>query len=205
MCEGPGSLPGPLFVGAKDIPEIAAWARNSARRLVSAPLESTMTPRLLWVVRAQPISPGVIVGSVAAAATTGALIAMGHRLGGADIPFVAIGALLFPRSPSGGLVICAGVVLHFVATVLWGVVFVWLTERLTRRDALAAGVVAAGNFVVSWVVAWTSTRGLSSVLTLGDRIAFAVVLAGALVVGMRFAFHSREMHDRARAVDRLMM
>jgi len=161
--------------------------------------------RLLWVVRAQPISPGVVVGSVAAAATTGALIAMGHRLGSAGLPFAAIGALVLPRSPNGALVVLAGVVLHFVAMFLWGVVFVWLTERLARRDALAAGVVAAGNFVASWIVAWTTTRGLSSVLTLGDRIALAVVLAGALVVGMRFAFDSREMHDRAPAVDRLMM
>jgi hypothetical protein len=164
-----------------------------------------MTPRLLWVVRAQPISPGVLVGSVAAAATTGALIAMGHRLGGATIPFAAIGALMFPRSPSGALVVLAGVVLHFVTMFLWGVAFVWLTERLMRRDAVAAAIVAAGNFVASWIVAWTTTRGLSSVLSLGDRIALAVVLAGTLVVGMRFAFHSREMHDRAPAVDRLMM
>ena len=165
----------------------------------------TMTVRLVLGACAQPISQGAVVGCVAAAATTGALIAMGHRLGGVGIPFAAVGAVLLSRNPSGAAVVTAGVVLHVAAMLVWSVVFVWLAERLMRRDALAAALVAAGHFVVAWIVAWTTARGLSTVLTLGDRIALALVLAGALVVGMRFAFYPRETADRARAVDRLTM
>lgn len=164
-----------------------------------------MTARLLCVVRAQAISQGAVVGSVAAAATTGALIAMGHRLGGARVPFAAIGAVLLRRDSSGAAAVLLGILLHFAIVLMWSVVFVWLTEHLMRRDALAAGAVAVGHFMVAWIVAWMTGRGLSTVLTLGDRIALAVVLAGALVVGMRFAFHSREMQHRAFAGDRVMM
>jgi hypothetical protein len=164
-----------------------------------------MHARLFWGVRARPISQGTVVGSVAFAATTGALIAMGHRLGGVGVPFAAIGTVLLQRSPSNAAAVLAGVALHLAAMYAWSVAFLWLAERLSRRNALAAGLVAVGHFVVAWLVAWTTGRGLSSVLTLGDRIALALVLAGALVVGIRFAFHSREMHDRPRASDRLMM
>jgi len=41
-----------------------------------------------------------------------------------------------------------------------------------------------------------SGSGLATVLALGDRIVYAVVLAGALVVGMRFAFPHVVTHDR---------
>ena len=47
------------------------------------------------------------------------------------------------------------------------------------------------QFTLSWIIAWSSGSGLASVLALGDRIVYALVLAGALVVGMRFAFPSQ--------------
>ena len=147
--------------------------------------------RLLCAVQEQPISAGVVVGSVAAAATTGALVAMGHRVGHVGIPFAAIGAVPFQRSASSGVVglVFTGFVLHVALMFAWGVICVWLAAR-TQRPMLAAGSVAVADFLCSWIVAWASGKGLATVLPLGDRIAFALILAVTLVVGMRYAFSS---------------
>ena len=92
--------------------------------------------------------------------------------------------------------VATGLVLHAVAILVWTVVCVQLARAFARRD-VAAGVVAVSQFMLSWIIAWSSGTGLASVLALGDRIVYAVVLAGALVVGMRFAFPApREARDR---------
>jgi hypothetical protein len=157
---------------------------------------------LLWVVSARPISPAVVVGSVASAATTGALIAIGHRVGSIGLPFASIGAVLLRQSvtTTAALMVVTGLVLHIAVTWLWSLIGVQLARAITTRavaaGVIAAGVVAAGQFTLSWIIAWSSGSGLASVLALGDRIVYAVVLAGAMVVGMRFAFPPRETHDR---------
>jgi hypothetical protein len=81
--------------------------------------------------------------------------------------------------------VIAGVALHVVVMFLWALVFVWLADRLNR--VLAASMVGAANFVVSWFVARITGEGLASMLSLGDRVTFAVILTIALVVGMRYA------------------
>lgn len=156
----------------------------------AASLESRVYVRLLLAVNQQPSNSLLAVGGLAAAATTGALIAMGRRLGSAGVPFAAIGATLVHRTVSSTAVslVFAGLVVHLVAVFIWSAVFLWIVRRYPSRVAAAAIVVAAGAFVVSWLVAWSSGAGLSSVLPLGDRLVLAVVLAGTLVLGMRFAF-----------------
>lgn len=135
-------------------------------------------------------SPVAAVGGLAAAATTGAVIAMGHRAGSAGLPFVAISALLFHRTVASGAagLVFTGFVLHVVAMFLWSYLFVWLVERIVHREVVAAALVALGHFGLSGVVAWATGDGLASVLPLGDRIVFAAILAGSLVVGIRLAF-----------------
>jgi hypothetical protein len=139
---------------------------------------------------AGPASTGVIVGGVAAAATTGALIAMGHRIGSAAIPFAAISATLFRRTATSGTagLVFTGVVLHITAMFVWSVVFVWLVERLRWSSMVAGAFIGAAQFALSWLVAWGSGEGLATILPLGDRIVFALILTVSLVVGMRFAF-----------------
>jgi hypothetical protein len=134
----------------------------------------------------------VIVGGVAAAATTGALIAMGHRMSSAAVPFAAISAIIFRRSAASGAVglVFTGIVLHLTAMFVWSVVCVWLVERLRWSSIVAAVFIGAANFALSWLVAWGTGEGLASILPLGDRIVFALILTVALVVGMRFAFLS---------------
>ncbi|HXT16913.1 MAG TPA: hypothetical protein VN706_14835 [Gemmatimonadaceae bacterium] len=139
----------------------------------------------------------IVVGTVASAATTGALIAAGRRLGSAGIPFAEISSALFHRTPSGGEVglVFSGVVLHVAVTMLWSAAFVWLVRRARWRRIFAAVVVACASLVLSWLIAWSTGRGVATVLPLGDRIVVSVVLAISLVVGMRFAFFPGEMPE----------
>jgi hypothetical protein len=144
-----------------------------------------------------PQQPGyrVVVGGVVAAATTGALIAMGHRAGGIWLPFAEIGAVALRRASSGGIAQATllGIGVHIAAMFLWTLVFVLLADRLNR--VLAAIIVGAGNFGASWFVARFTGAGLATVLSLGDRLTLAVILMIALLVGMRYARPSREMHE----------
>ncbi len=144
---------------------------------------------------AGPVSTGVIVGGVAAAATTGALIAMGHRVGSAAIPFAAISAAFFRRTAGSGAagLVFTGIVFHVTVMFVWAVVFAWLVERLRWSSVLAAALIGATQFGLSWLVAWGSGEGLATVVPLGDRILFALILSASLVVGMRFAFLHSEM------------
>lgn len=132
---------------------------------------------------------------MASAATTGALIAIGHRLGSIGVPFAEIGAALFHRTASGseaGLIF-TGFVLHVVMMMLWSAVFVWLMRSVRWRAWIAATAVAIGSMLLSWLIASSTGRGIATALALGDRILVAIVLAISLVVGMRFAFLQREL------------
>lgn len=157
---------------------------------------------MLWSVPAppqRPVStpPSLVVGAVAAAATTGALIAIGHRLGSIGVPFAEISAALFRRTASGGEagLVFAGLVLHVAFMLLWSAVFVWLVARARWRPVVAAVVVAVGAQALSWLIAWSTGRGIATVVPLGDRIVLAIALAISLVIGIRFALLPREMPD----------
>lgn len=147
---------------------------------------------LLCDVRAQPIPRGVIVGGVVASATTGALVALGHRAGGAGLPFAAIGAGLLHVMPGNRdfAVVVTGVVLHVAMMLLWSAIFVWLVDHTHFGAFITALLIAIGHFAMSWAVASSTGAGTASVLPLGDRLVLGVVLFTALVSGMRFAFLS---------------
>jgi hypothetical protein len=143
-------------------------------------------------VSTQSTSPGVVVGSVAAAATTGALVAMGHRLGSVALPFAAIGATLLHRTVTAGSasLVLVGLVLHVTIAFAWSFVFVFLVRDARWRDVIAASMIAAGELVASWLVTSLSGAGIASILPLGDRLVLALAYAIALVGGMRFALFS---------------
>lgn len=129
-----------------------------------------------------------------ASATAGALIALGHRAGGAGLPFAATGAALLHRTPSNGdfALVVTGVSLHVAMMLLWSALFVWLVEHTLLGAFVTALLIAIGHFVVSWAVASSTGAGMASILPLGDRLVFAVVLFIALVSGMRLAFSSSQ-------------
>lgn len=134
-------------------------------------------------------SPAVIVGTLVTAAATGALVAMGHRAGHIAIPFAAIGAVPLQRTSESGVVglVFVGFVFHVAVTFVWSALYVWFAQRSRRRAIIAVGF-AAANFFCSWIVTWSTARGVGSVLPLGDRLVYAIVFAIALMVGMRYAF-----------------
>ena len=140
----------------------------------------------------RPIAPVVIVGGITSAATTGALVAIGRRLGSSGIPFAAISAALFHRTAAGGEagLVFGGLVLHITVMFVAASVCVWLVTRLRLSKFVAALIVALGELALSWLVAWSRGAGVATILPLGDGIVLALVTASALVVGMRFAFPS---------------
>jgi hypothetical protein len=132
----------------------------------------------------------VVLGSIAAAATTGALLAIGRRLGGVGVGLAAIGNVLV-HAPGGAettAAVVVGLVTHLVAAFLWTAVFLALWRRFGRRDIVAALIVAIAELALSWLVARASGAGIATVVPLGDRVLLALILALSLVVGMRFAF-----------------
>src|SRR6185503_16003651 len=111
---------------------VVRWAAAIMPRLkIPLGLEGAMRARLLCGVRAQPLSPAVVVGTIAASATTGALIAMGRRAGHAVIAFASIGAVPFERTSNSGAVglVFSGFVLHVAAMFVWALIYVWIAQR----------------------------------------------------------------------------
>jgi hypothetical protein len=145
---------------------------------------------LLCFVQAIDRSPIVVLGSIAAAATTGALLAVGRRLGGPGVALAAIGNVVVhaPGGADTAPAIVVGLALHLVAAFAWTAVFFALWDRLQRRDILAALIVGTAQLALSWIVAGASRAGIATVVPLGDRVLLALILALSLVVGMRFAF-----------------
>lgn len=94
------------------------------------------------------------------------------------------------RTPtfSDGALVAVGFVLHVTMVFVWSALFVWLVRDARWRDFAAAVAVALGAFFLAGIVASLSGAGAASVLPLGDRVVLALAFAGALVVGMRFAF-----------------
>jgi hypothetical protein len=164
--------------------------QQPVRRILESPLERLVGGRLLCGVPDDINSPVAAVGGIVAAATTGALIAMGSRIGSAGLPFAAVSALVFHRTVASGAVglVFTGFVLHVAGMFLWSFVFVWMVEHYVHREAAAAVLVAVGQFILSGIITWATGQGVAGVLPLGDRIVFAVVLAVSLVVGIRLAF-----------------
>lgn len=136
-------------------------------------------------------SPLAGLGSVAASATIGALLAIGHRLGTVGAALAAIGNSAMRTSDHfggvGGL-IATGLAVHVAVTFGWTAVFLWLVTQRRWSDVLAAVVVGIGELALSWLVAALTGSGIATVVPLGDRLVLAFVLSFSLVVGIRFAF-----------------
>jgi hypothetical protein len=127
---------------------------------------------------------------VVVAATTGALVAIGHRLGSIALPFAAVAGPVLGRTATSSdpSLVMAGAILHVLIILIWTALFVLLVDERRWRPVAAAVTIAALAHAASWVIAWATGKGLASVLPLGDRIVLAIVFAASLLVGIRFAF-----------------
>jgi hypothetical protein len=146
-------------------------------------------------------APSILpLGLVVAGATTGALIAIGHRLGSVGLPFAATAAALLRRTATSAdaSLVTIGLGLHVVLMLAWSALFMWLVRARGWSVGIAALSVAVLAHALNWVVAWQTGNGIASVLPLGDRIVLAIVFAAALAIGIRFAFSPKR---RAVSVD----
>jgi hypothetical protein len=155
------------------------------------------------------VAPTIVAGGLAASASTGALIAIGRRLGSVRLPFAAIGATLAHTtitSTATPLVI-VGLLSHVLLSFVWAIVFVALVTRGWRLAA-AGIVIGCAEFALSWITASVTGSGLASVVPLGDRVVVAIVIAVSLVVGIRVAvgrdaFDSGAMNNSSQGETRM--
>jgi hypothetical protein len=129
------------------------------------------------------------IGGIASAATGGALVAMGRRLGSAAVPFAGIGAAVAHRTVDGraAALVVLGIIVHVLVTFGWSVAFLSFVRHI-GRPVVGAIAIAVCAFLLSQIVTIVTGRGVASVLALGDRLVLGAIFAAALVLGMRFAF-----------------
>jgi hypothetical protein len=135
---------------------------------------------------------GVPAGFLAAAATAGALIAIGSRATTAARPFnVIAGHLLGGRADAYGFlpsVTIPGIVLHIALTTLAGVAVAAIVQRRLASPWTAAGATSLLAALVSVGIAQRGGRSLAGTLTLGDLLLLYVTMTASLALGIRFAF-----------------
>ena len=86
----------------------------------------------------QPRSADILVlGGIAAAATAGALVGFGHRLGDVALPFAATGGVLVRASTAGiGAPLVVGIILTALAAYCWSGLFLWLAGSVHRTQGV---------------------------------------------------------------------
>jgi hypothetical protein len=135
---------------------------------------------------------GAAAGVLAAAATAGTLIAIGRRVGTGARPFniIASHALGSRAAEVFGFVpaiTLTGVALHVGLTTVLGIVSL-ATVRLRLSPAwLTAGALSLVCCLVSIGVARRGGLSLAALFPAGDLLVYYLVLAVALVAGIRFA------------------
>lgn len=131
---------------------------------------------------------------VAAAATAGAVLAFGWRLGDALAPFASLGWTLSPVLPAT-LAIILGLIAHLAGSVAWGVVFGALAPRRVGVLALVVAIVVSGVAALVHTFALPALRlgaGLGGPRApLGPVVALYLLFALALAVGYLGAERSR--------------
>jgi hypothetical protein len=144
---------------------------------------------------------GVPAGLLAATATGGALIAVGHRTATASRPFNVIAMhLLGTRGNMLGFVAAVtltGLLLHVVITTASGIVAASIANRRLAPSWVIACGISLLMALVSVGVARRGGASLAAIFTVGDLVVFYLTMALALMVGMRIAFFDtadRETH-----------
>jgi len=136
---------------------------------------------------------GIRVGTVAAAATIGAMMGLGLRHGLALRPFTSAGGALLEwvgvTTARGPVVVIVGLALVAAAIIVLGVCFTIVAAPLRGLSLVAvACVFGAMSWVVSaYVVPSILAPSGGAVLGTAQQIFLCVLLALGLVAGMRLA------------------
>jgi hypothetical protein len=136
---------------------------------------------------------GIRVGTVAAAATIGAMIGLGLRHGLALRPFTSTGAALLERLgvgvTRGALPVILGLSLVAAAIIVLGVCFTVVAAPLRGLRLLGVAFVfgALGWAVSTYVVPSILAPSAGAVLGPAQQVFVCALLAIGLVAGMRLA------------------
>jgi hypothetical protein len=133
---------------------------------------------------------GVTTGTIPAAATLGMLIGFGVRVGAPMRVLQVLGEIALHGRALGAAeapYVVAGAVLHLLAMLSCGVVYVALLRDAGEHRAAWAVAIAATAISVVFVAARTFAGSIALVLTPANIIALGVVIALTLPIGMRFA------------------
>jgi hypothetical protein len=137
------------------------------------------------------VRDGIGFGVIAGAATAGALMGFGHARGATLQPLNAVahmfaGSRAFMTTGFQPAITGGALVLHFLSTIVWGVLLAYIAAPLTgwaRAIApLSVGLVA---YLVDRFVAPNGLRpGFEQLLSSGETTFIYVVLAAALAAGL---------------------
>lgn len=137
------------------------------------------------------VRDGIGFGVIAGAATAGALMGFGHARGATLQPLNAIAHMFagsralmttgFQPAITGG-----ALVIHFLSTIIWGVLLAYIAAPLTGwARAIAPVSVGIVAYLVDRFVAPNGLRpGFEQLLSSGETTFIYVVLAAALAAGL---------------------
>jgi hypothetical protein len=142
-------------------------------------------------VSANRLRDGIGLGVIAGAATAGTLMGFGHARGAALQPLNAVahmfaGSRAFMTTGFQPAITGGAVLIHFLSTIVWGVLLAYVAAPLgTRGRALAPFGVSAVAYLVDRFVAPNGLRpGFEELLSSGETTFVYVVLAAALAAGL---------------------
>lgn len=134
---------------------------------------------------------GIGYGVIAGAATAGALMGFGHARGATLQPLNAVahmfaGSRAFMTTGFQPAITGGALVLHFLSTIIWGVLLAYIAAPLTGwARAIAPVSVAVLAYLVDRFVAPNGLRpGFEQLLSSGETTFIYVVLAAALAAGL---------------------
>jgi hypothetical protein len=137
------------------------------------------------------VRDGIGFGVIAGAATAGALMGFGHARGATLQPLNAIahmfaGSRAFMTTGFQPAITGGALVLHFLSTIIWGVLLAYIAAPLTGwARAIAPVSVGVVAYLVDRFVAPNGLRpGFEQLLSSGETTFIYVVLAAALAAGL---------------------
>jgi hypothetical protein len=147
------------------------------------------------------VRDGIRYGVIAGAATAGALMGFGHARGATLQPLNAVahmfaGSRAFMTTGFQPMITGGALVIHFVSTILWGILLAYVAASLSGwARAIAPVSVGIVAYLVDRFVAPNRLRpGFEQLLSSGETTFIYVVLAAALAAGLWAATRTAPRH-----------
>jgi hypothetical protein len=171
----------PRFLSRDDLPGLPSFAVR-----VSGPSRLVPMPSVA--------QRGLVAGAVAAAALLGVLLGLGRRSGTAWRPINAAAHMVLGAQADGvwsyhGSVTPMGGLVVLVMSVAAGFIVARIASPFRTLHVVVAAIgVSLISYLVHLHVAARTPGGLAALLDVGELRGLYLVLAAALIAGIRFAF-----------------